>query len=266
MPVSTASRPISIVRQGSKRQPFGHGVWTCMKVGPSTAYLQTYQPGAMTDANKTSLTIQTGVPLYSGAVEPFTFAGCVCKGWSAACSPGEMLEVTFDIDAQLHQHTTDLAAPSYSAAALFNWTQAPNVKLTGATLAGVRGFSVAVENGLNVDRLLLDGTGKRARPVESALRSCILELEVEPTDLTKTWDDMVTDTGRVWVVELVSTQAIETTYYYTWRLTIPEGHLVGDPIDVGGPDEVLQTVRIEALDNGTDPLYKLEVQSTDTAI
>jgi len=240
---------------------------TCAIQGAGPAYLATFSPGAFTVANGCSLTMQLGVPMSDGTVEPHTYSGCFIPSWKVSCEAGGILEATFDVVAKAFSHTADLAVPTYAAApTYFAWPMQPNVKRAGTTLPGVRSASVSVESGLNTERRLWDGAGAMALPLETELRSCTLELEVEPTSMAINWDDIADGTMRAWVVELVGTTAIAATYYPTYRLTIAAGKVIGDPISVDGPDEVLQKLTIEARDNGTDPLYKLEIMTTDTTI
>lgn len=234
--------------------------------GGTAAYLHTFQPGAMTVANGCALTVQTGVPEYDGDVQPFTFRDCFVKGWSATAEPGGMLEATFDFDAAHYATATEIAEPTYVSPTFFSWVDAPNITLAGSTLAGARGVNITAENGLNCDRRLYDGTGLRAIPVESGLRSCTVEIECEFSAMASTWNDFVSDTTRALVIVFTGATAIASTYYPYWKLTIPAAQLVGEPPSVSGPEEIIQTVRFEAEDNGTDPLYKLEVMSADTAI
>jgi hypothetical protein len=242
------------------------GTNTCAKQGETVAYLATFQPGAMTVANGCALTVQTGVPDYDGDVEPFTFRDTFVKSWQATCEEGGMLEATFDLDAAHYTHATDLAAPTYGTPTYFSWVDSPHVTSGGSTLAGVRGVNISVETGANFDRLLYDNTGLRAIPVESALRKCTLELECEFSDITKTWDDLASLTTRALVVSFTGATAIAATYYPYWKFTIPAAQLVGEPPAATGPEEIIQSVKFEALDNGTDPLYKLEIMTTDVAI
>lgn len=76
----------------------------------------------------------------------------------------------------------------------------------------------------------------------------------------------MSNTGRAWVIEFVSATAAATGYYYTLRLTIADGYIQGEPPEVGGDELVTHSLTIEANDNGTDPLYKLEVINLETSI
>ena len=237
--------------------------------GGTAAYLHTFEFNAAAAAHNitgTSLTIQTGVPMSGGGVEPFTFAGCTCTSWEVGCESDGIANVTFNVDAQSAIHTTDLATPTYPATHVpFTWRSEPVIKRAGSALAGVRTAKFTVDNGLVTDRHLWDGTGKPARPKLNGSPAAQLELEIEPSDLTLTYDDWATNTGRAWIMEFVGAEAA-TGYDYTFRVTIADGYIQGEPPTVTGDELLTHSLTILANDNGTDPLYKVEVISLETSV
>ncbi len=242
------------------------GTPTSAAQGGTNAYLHTFEPGSMSAAG-TSLTIQEGIPSYAGVVEPFTFAGCKCKSFELSGEPDSIVVFTADVDAQSYSHATDLETPTYPATHVpWVWTNAAVVKRAGSALAAVKSWKFSCDNGLKADGRYFDGTGKRFEPREDAYREPTLELDVDLADLSLTFDDMASDTGRAWVVEYVGALA-DTGYYYTFRLTIPAGYIVSDPPGADSAEEPAgSTLTIEARDNGTDAPYKIEVISTETAV
>lgn len=237
--------------------------------GGTAAYLHTYEynvAAAKMDAALTSLTIQTGVPMYGGAVEPFTFAGCICTGFEVNCEPDGFATVMFNVEAQSSTHATDLAAPSYPATHVpFSWRSETVVKRAGSALDGVRSAKFSLASGLVTDRKLWDGTGKRARPKLNASPVAQLELEIEPSDLSKTFDDWASNTTQAWIMEFVGSEA-DTGYDYTFRITIPSGYIQGDPPEVGSEELLTHGLTILANDNGSDALFKIEVINKQTAV
>ncbi len=251
------------------RWAIGHNA-TPAQQGATAAYLTTFEKdvsSSQMNGTGTSLTIQTGVPMRTGAVEPFTFDGCKCPGWEMSCDAGAIATVTFNVESASCVHDVDLATPTYSATyAPLGWYSASVVKRAGSALDGVRSVKFATENGISgSDYKLFDGTGLRAEPVLQSNISAVLDLEIEPSDLSKTYDDWRSNTPRAWVVELVGA-TIASTYKYTWRLTIPEGYIQGEPPVPGGDEAVTHALTIKANDNGTDPLYTLEVMETASTI
>lgn len=239
--------------------------------GGTAAYLHTFEKNmaaAMMNAAGTAMTMQVGIPMRSGAVEPFTFAGCKCMSWSVACQPNETLKATFNVDSNSSPHTTDLATPTYPATHVpFSWFDQAIVKRAGTALPGVNSVTFSVDNGLTgSDRKQFDGTGKYAEPMLSGEPSAQIELEIEPSDLSLTYDDWMSNTGRAWVIEFVSPTLAAVGYYYTFRITIADGYLQGDPPEVSGEDLLTHKLTILANDNGTDPLYKIEIINLETTV
>ena len=251
------------------------GLWQwAMQDAPETAqqdataaYLHTLEYNiAAAKAAVNSLTIQTGVPFLGGAVEPFTFAGCVCSGFEVTAEENGMAQAAFNVTAQSAVHTTDLVTPTYPAAHVpFTWRSETLVKRAGSALAGVRSASFSLESGLTFDRSLWDGTGKRARPKLNTDPVAQLTLQVEPSDLSLTFDDWMTNTGRAWIVEFTGAN-IASTYDYTFRITIADGYIQGDPPQDDSEELLSHGLTIRADDNGTDPLFKLEIMSTETTV
>ncbi|HAM57209.1 MAG TPA: hypothetical protein DCQ64_18105 [Candidatus Rokubacteria bacterium] len=252
------------------RWAIGHNA-TPAQQAATIAYLTTFNKDAtaalMSNTGK-SLSIQTGVPMRGGTVEPFNFKGVKCTGWEVSCDAGGIALATFNVDACSALHTVDLAAPSYPAEYVpLGWYSAGAVKRAGTVLPGVRSVKFATENGLTgEDYGLFDGTGLRAEPQLNGNVGATLELEIEPSDLALTYDDWLSNTPRAWVFELVGA-TIASTYKYTWRVTIAEGYIQGEPPAADSGDEmVTHSLTIKANDNGTDPLYKVEVMETATTI
>ena len=251
------------------RWAIGHNA-TPTQEGATTAYTTTFEKDAAAanmDATGTSLTMQTGVPMRDGVVEPFTFSGCKCPGWELSCEAGGIAVATFNVDAKSHAHTTDLVTPTYPSDYVpLGWYSASVVKRAGTALPGVRSVKFSTENGLTgEDRMLFDGTGARVEPAFNSPAQATLELEIEPDDLALTFDDWVSNTPRAWIVEFVGA-LVDTGFYYTWRLTIPEGYIQGEPPVAQGDEMVTHTLSIKANDNGTDPLYQVEVTEVATTI
>lgn len=248
----------------------GHDA-TPVKQGATTAYLTTFLKNVASsrmDAAGTSLSVQTGIPFRTGAVEPFDYMGVMCPGFSVTCEAGSIATCSFDTDAQSFKHDVDLVAPTYPAEYMpLGWYSASAVKRAGTVLPGASSATFTAENGLasSTERRYLDGTGKGVRPIVTADPTATLELTVEPSDMALTVDDWKTNTPREWVLEFVG-DTIATPYKYTWRVTIPAGYVQGDPPGEPGDDQVTQSLKIEAADNGTDPLYKLEIIETAATI
>lgn len=237
--------------------------------GGTAAYLHTFEyniAAAKMNLAGANMTFQTGVPMAGGGVEPFTFAGCKCMGFEVAAESDGFATITFNVDAQSAVHTTDIATPSYPATHVpFSWRSETVVKQAGTALAGVRSAKFTVEHGLTTDRRLWDATGKRAEPKLNSDPVAKLELEIEPNDLTKTYDDWAANTTRAYIMEFVGAEAA-TGYDYTFRVTIASGLIQGEPPSVSGEELLTHNLTILANDNGTDPLFKIECINLATSV
>lgn len=265
-----ASGPLGCEIGFSKRLKllkWAHGQCGSAQQGGTAAYLHTFQPtDKMTEAG-TSLTMQGGYSeIPSGTVEPITYLGCKCAGFELSCAVNELLKATFDVDAQVVRHTDDLQAASYAEPSASQWFHFDQmvIKRAGATLTGAKGMSFRVETGLLTDRRLADGSGKKAEPIRAAEQpSAVLTVDAEWATITAL-DDMLTLTPQAYVVEFVGPQAAGA-YYYTFRITIPAGVIVGEPPEISGPEAIEHSLSIEARNNGSDPLWKIEVISLETS-
>ena len=262
------SLPVELTRKGMLkllRWAIG-GTPTSTVQGATTAYLHAFEPGSMQAAGS-SLTMQGSYVTAAGVIEPLTLAGCKCASFELSGDAGGPVLGSFALDAQTYDHATDLATyvgPTEHVP--FFWTNTAVVKRAGTVLAAVRDWKLSVNNNLKTDGRYVDGTGKRVQPIEAGYREATLELGVDLSDLSLTFDDMVADTGRAWVVEYVGA-IIASTYPYTLRITIPDGHIVTDPPDgapADGPSP--QTLTIQARSNGTDAPFKVEVIETATTV
>ena len=237
--------------------------------GGTAAYLHTFEynvAAAKMDAAAVAMTFQTGVPMYGGTVEPFTFSGCVCTGFEVSAESDGFAQIAYNVEAQKCVHTVDLAAPSYPATHVpFSWRSETVVKRAGSALAGVRSAKFSLESGLTTDRRLWDATGLKARPKLNGDPVAKLELEIEPSDLSLTYDDWASNTGRAWIMEFVGAEAA-TGYDYTFRVTIADGYIQGEPPEVSSDELLTHSLTIQANDNGTDPLFKVEVISLETDV
>jgi hypothetical protein len=237
--------------------------------GGTAAYLHTYVydvAAAKMDAALTSMTFQTGVPMYGGAVEPFTFSGCICTGFEVSAESDGFAQIAFNVEAQKCVHTADLAAPTYPTTHVpFSWRSETVVKRAAAALDGVRSAKFSLESGVTTDRRLWDATGLRARPKLNGDPVAKLELEIEPADLTKTYDDWASNTGRAWVMEFVGAAAA-AGYDYTFRITIADGYIQGEPPEDNSDELLTHSLVVQANDNGTDPLFKIEVINLATSV
>lgn len=198
------------------RAAFGAGVSTLIS---GTAYQQNF---TLDDA-PSSLTIQKGVVDSTGTVQPYTFAGCMCKSLELSVDKAGILMAKFDWDAKNMATATAYTAPSYAAGgSLFHFAQgaitiggtvtAPtaNTLATGGTaVANVTNFSLSLDNAMGASRFNLGGAGLKAGAAPRGVRGLSGKLTAEVTD-TVLRDAILADTELAVVLTFTSTESLST--------------------------------------------------------
>lgn len=126
----------------------------------------TITPGNLTGK---SLTVQVGKPTVSGAVIPFTYAGCKVQSWALSVVAEEIATLGLTLIAQSETNGIALATASYGtdAARPFHYVQG-GVSISGSEVC-VRELTVECENNLSDERVCI-GQAEIDEPVEMDLR------------------------------------------------------------------------------------------------
>ncbi|SED27117.1 hypothetical protein SAMN05216532_4018 [Streptomyces sp. 2231.1] len=236
---------------------------TPVQQGATTAYLQTH---TLADTAGKSLTIQKGVPLTTGTVTDKTFLGCKVTSGEFSCEVGGMLTGSFEFDGKDCDEGQTLAAASYSNMAPFHFGQmALKTGTYGAETAldGIRKVSVKVERPQDVERFYANQAALKKEPIANDQVKITGTLETDY--VATTLDDLHTSdaaTSLVW--EFVGAN-IASTYFDTFRITLPAVKLDEGPPVVDGFGVVKPSFNFTALYDGTNPV-KIEYISTDTAV
>ncbi|MEH0578996.1 phage tail tube protein [Streptomyces sp. B21-108] len=250
----------------------GMGLWiqslmgttvTPVQQGVTTAYLQTHT--LATVAGK-SLTIQMGVPLTTGTVTDKSFVGCRLTSGEFACGVGEMLTASFEIDAKNCDETQTLAAASYSNMSPFHFGQmAVKSGTFGAETAldGIRKMSCKIERPQDVERFYAGQAGLKKEPIEND--QVKISGTIETDYVATTLDDLHTSDGATSLVWEFIGPNIASTYFETFRITLPAVKLDEGPPTVDGFGVVKPTFNYTGLYDGTN-LPKIEIISTDTTV
>lgn len=240
--------------------------------GAGPAYLQTH---TLADPFGKSLTMQGGVPDLTGTVRPYTFTGVKVISAEFTMTPGEMFSVKFTADAQDVTEATGLASVSYPTALdTFDATGgAANVGLaikTGtfgseASVDGVSSVTVTITRPSKVDRNNLGNGGKKSEPVLNDKSGAITgTITAEFLDKTKFADLYASDTPTSIVLEALGT-LLNATFYYTFRITLPQNYFEGDTPEVGGSDVVSGDFPFTSLYDGTNQ-PKIEIIEVATTL
>lgn len=217
----------------------GIGTWLGHATG-SVAGAGTY---VLADPYGHSFTMQVGVPLFSGTVDPKTLTGCKITDWTLSVPNAGIATFQASIDAAGFTRGTALATPSYSSSAsLFNFAGA-SISIGGSTVAYVTDFNLTVANTLKTDRYTLGNAGAKREQIVNGFRSVSGTLNAEFIDTTA-YAAILADTTSSIALTLTAGST-------TMTVSLPSIKFEGDAPQVGGPEAIMQTLNFTAFDNGS---------------
>lgn len=238
---------------------------TPVQQATTTAYLQTH---TLADPFGKSLTLQTGVPQTDGTVRAHTYAGCRVVSAEFSCGTDEILTGEFEIDAKSFTDQTALASASYTSGNVFHFAQMA-VKLgtfgSEASVTGVRKMTCKIDRALKTDMFYAGNAGAKAQPVDGGWTAITGTIDTDFVSKTDFLDRFAGNTSTSLVWEFVDTTAIASTYYPTFRITVPGIFFDEGTPTVDGPDVVAPSFPFTWQYDGTN-LPKIEYMSTDSAV
>ncbi|GKQ34594.1 phage tail tube protein [Streptomyces sp. A012304] len=236
---------------------------TPVQQGATAAYLQTHTLASV--AGK-SLTIQKGVPLTTGTVTDKSFVGCKVTAAEFSCGVGEMLTASFEVDAKDVDEAQTLAAASYPSMSPFHFGQmAVKTGSFGSETAhdGIRKMSCKIERPQDLERFYAGQAGLKKEPIEND--QVKISGTIETDYVATTLDDLYTSDGATSLVWEFVGPLIASTFFETFRITLPAIRLDEGPPVVDGFGVVKPTFNYVGLYDGTNQ-PKIEYISTDTAL
>ena len=236
---------------------------TPVQQGATAAYLQTHTLASV--AGK-SLTIQKGIPLTTGTVTDKTLLGCKITSGEFSCGVGEMLTASFEIDGKDSDESQTLAAASYSNMTPFHFAQMglkTGAYGTETALNGIRKVSCKIERPMDVDRFYANQNALKAEPIEND--QVKISGTIESDYVATTLDDLHTSDGGTSLVWEFIGPLIASTFYETFRITLPVVKLDEGPPVVDGFGVVKPSFNYVGLYDGTNQ-PKLEYISTDVTL
>lgn len=221
-------------------QIFGGTVTPVAQSAP-TALLQTHP---LADNFGKSFTAQQGNPLTGGTVVPQSAIGSKVLSAEFACGVDDLLTVKVEADARDITEAQTIVAASYPTGRRpFHFAQM-GVKIgataVGATaVSGVRKVTCKVDRKLKTDMYYANAAGLKDEPVTNDFVEVSGTLSVDYKVAADFADRFRDDTQFALVWEFVGPN-IATTFFETFRLTIPAAFLDGETPGADGPD-VIQT-------------------------
>jgi hypothetical protein len=245
------------------------GTITPVQQGATTAYLSTFNVGASVPTK--SATIQFNKPSTSNGDTAYTYPGSVLTSAEFSMETGGILMSNW---AWLSQdETTPATTPAGAALATASYATSDDVwshvntsvlTYSGSTINGVTGVNLTWEQPMAADRYFLGTTGTRAKPIPNNVASVTGTLSGEFYDNTM-YAAFRAGGFAALVITFQGPTAIATTNFPFLRFTIAAAQIRGSSPTVGGADLLDQSIPFVAKSDGTNPLLKIEYQSTETA-
>lgn len=240
---------------------------TPVQQAATAAYLQTH---VFNDNYGKSLTLQAGLPSTGGTVHPMTALGSKIVSAEFTCGVDELLQSTFDFDGRAFTEAQALVAPSYTVGNTPFHFGEMSLKLgtyaSEATVQGVRKVTVNISRGQDTGRFYGGNAGLKSEPIWNDYAAVTGSVEIDLVTKADFLDRYTGHTSTSLVWEFVGPTAIATTYFPTFRISLPKVYFNGDVPDVSGPDVTKATIPFTAFYDTTNGLATAAYQSTDTAV
>lgn len=224
--------------------------------GPDpTVWDHTFTPGDLTGK---SMTAQIGRPDQAATVRPFTYSGVKVGKWELGAKINEIPSLKLSLLAQDEDTATALASASYpSGYALFVFTQ--GTLSLGGSLVDVKEITLSGDNKLSEDRLKL-GSALRKEPLETDFRDYTATISEYYGSLT----DYARFTGGTEAQLILDFVGAVISNAFTFELKVTANvRFDGDTPNVSGPVELMQPLKVKAIDAGSGAISVL-YRTTDT--
>ena len=247
-------------------------------VGDATVFQQVHTP-AVDDLAK-SYTIQKGLPLLAGAVQPMTFLGCMCEALSIDFGNSAIVTISTDWVAREVKTDVALATATYPLADLFTFVHgaitlggtvtpptATALASGGTAVANIVSGSVKWENALDGGGWNLGGAGRRSRAAALGQGKIGGQIVAE-YDSNVLRDAYMAGTPLAMVLTFQHSGTIGTASKPTLQVVIPSIYLEGELPKTNNGAPIQQSIGITGLDPevaGTKPIYVV-YRSLDTTV
>jgi hypothetical protein len=240
---------------------------TPVQQGATAAYLQTH---TLADPVGKSLTMQVGVPDTAGVVHPYTASGCKITDatFTFDISSNAPAMASLTIDAANVVETQALASESVPT----GWRPFVGTDVTikvgtygsEASVNGVTKADVKIPRPFKTNRFYFGNNGIKQEPITNARAALTGTITADYVDKTIWADRFAADTPFSLVVEAKG-PLIASTFFQTFRITLPTCYLDGDTPLLSNEDVVNGAFPFSYLYDGTN-LPRIEYISTDTTL
>jgi len=234
----------------------------------TAAYLQTH---ILADTYGKALTCQVGVPYRDGTVKCHELVGGKITSAEFSCKTDGLLEANLQLDGQKFDDTQTLATVTHNAGikAFHGGQMAFKVGTYNSEAAiKVRDVSVTIERPYDTEDYSTNSSGLKTQQVLNgpAQISGSVTLDWTLADGKLLQDLVVANTSNSVVIEWVSNVAIATTYFPTFRITLPSVTWTGDIQGADGANELTSKFDFTWRDDSSGNLPTIVYISTDTTL
>jgi len=221
--------------------------------------------GSFGNLDGKSLTLQIGKPDTGGTVRPFTYGGVKLAGATFSTDLDGILQCSLDIAHAVSETTaTALATATYtSGAELLSWVGG-SFTIGGVTQYVTKG-SCSFKNNYDIRRFQ-GGASNQKEPLEVGDREVTAQLEVEFDSLTNL-NYVKAATAAAGQAKIVMTwqgpTLLGSTLYPKVEITLEVADILGDWVNVGGPNRIMLPLTCKARYDGTNSPAVILVHSAD---
>jgi hypothetical protein len=279
--VESASQRLVTTQQGTlsmdlelQSAGFGYLLQTLMgtsvtpvQQGATAAYLQTH---TLADPIGKFLSMQVGIPDTAGVVHPYTATGCKVTEADFSFDINSTTPVisSWTIDAANVVETQALAAASYPTGLRPFVGTDVTIKVgaygSEASVNGVTKVDVKIPRPMKTTRFYFGNAGLKLEPITNARAEISGTIQADYVDKTIWADRFVSHSSFSLVIEAKGA-LIASTYYQTFRITLPGCLIEGDTPDLANEDVVNGAFPFVYRFDGTNQ-PKIEYISTDTTL
>ena len=229
--------------------------------GATLTRLHTYTLG---DPFGVSYTIQVGRPDTSGTVDSFSYDGCKVSAWELSSTlDGFTMGKWSWIGQNESIGTPSLGTAAYPASSeVFSWVGG-GLTIAGSAPTVVKDIKININNQLKADRYSIASSQDLREPILGAFTDITGSITLE-FDSPTTYQRFVNGTVGQVVATWTGQTAIESTFFPSLTVTMPNVRFDGTSPNVTGPGIVDVTLPFKALYDGTNQPITIAWQTSDT--
>lgn len=229
--------------------------------GATTARLHTITPSAYALPSRS---FQRAVALSDGTIDYINYLGGKCVDLGFSVSPKGNVMVKANYDTKAVNTAASGVTPSYPASP-YVYRDTDVTTTLGGTAVCQHSIDLTIPTLAKIDRDMVC-PGGRDEPVVVGRPVPTGTLNVDPASFGYL-DDWFAGTSRELVITINGgADSIETGFDNEVVITFPAVKFTGDEAAMSLTDLTTQGLPWEAFDNGTDPVWTITYQTTDTAI